>query len=258
VLIGLTNQVNIVLRAILATLVAAAAFTTVSSGALIVIGFQLLLIAYVIAFNRWSRQWYWGVRGGIAMYILLELNTTKFAAIRLAEMFAFNAGNVYTRQIMLETGLELMRNYPLLGYGPHRAWPLPHWFYKSSVDNYWIVLGGNFGIPALAAVGTAFIWAMCKVGGNRLRKGSDLYWVRVSWTVLMFGLILCLGTVYIWASILTMVYFVFGAGLFLLYASDADEEAAPASEPARPRGPVYTRFPNGARPGMARRPATAP
>ncbi len=246
VFVGLTNRAPFMVRLIVAGLLAFTCFTTVASGSLIVIFFQFLLILYTLTFNRWEKQWYWGLRGALVGYIILELNTTKFAGFTLAEKLAYSPGNVWTRQIMVDVGLDLMNRYPFFGYG-HRKWPLPSWMHKASVDNYWIVIGGGFGKPALFSALLAFVWAMLRVGGNRLKKGSDLYWVRISWTILLVGLMLCMGTVYLWGPILAIVYFMLGSGMFLMYAQEPDSDGEPpgdetAETSVRSR---YSRFPDG-------------
>lgn len=254
-LLALANHVNITLRWLLACLTGLGAVTTVSSTAVMMLGAQLMLIVYALSFHWASWQWRLATRGGVAAYILMELNTTKFAFITLAEKLAFSPGNVYIRQLFIEIGMDLMRQYPVFGYG-FRRWPMPHWFKLSTVDNYWMVLGGSFGIPTLVFAAVAFLHPMIFAGGTqlrgpgrggRLRKGSDLYWCRIAWTAMLAALILSLGSVYIWGPITVIVYMLLGSGLFLMYAEEPDAEGTPVTGTARParRGTAYTRFPGG-------------
>lgn len=244
--LGMTNRLSLGKRCLGGFLIAFATACSLSSGPLGSIIFQSALIGYAILFHSVPAQWKIAQRGGLLLYVILELNTTKAAFFALAEKISYSSHNAYTRQIMISTATDLMARYPLFGWGL-RSWPLPYWMrYSSSIDNYWAVLGGGFGIPTILSVLAAFIWPMIRAGGNRLRKGSDLYWVRVSWTIQMMGMIIVLATVHLWGPLTTIVYMMLGAGMFLMNATEPDEtNAVAAVQPSRPRGPVYTRFPQG-------------
>lgn len=252
--LGMRNRVPAATRYVVTALLIAAVVFSVSSGALMTTLLQLGLAGYAILFHGLKKQWKlfnWGLLAG---YVLLELNTTKFAFFTLAEKVAFSAHNAYTRQIMVNAGIGLVERYPLFGYGL-RSWPLPYWMrYSASIDNYWLVLAGNFGLPTFVAAFSAFLVPLFYVGGNRLRKGSDLYYIRLSWTFLIASLLLSLATVYLWDVLTTIVYMMLGAGMFLMYASEPDAQAAPAEAPAPRRR--YTRFPD--RPPVTARPPLKP
>ncbi|MCA8882258.1 MAG: hypothetical protein KDA50_00660 [Rhodobacteraceae bacterium] len=242
--LSLTNHVSLSLRLIGTALVIFGTFCSLSSGPLLTTVFQLALIAYAVMFQKLNNQWKLLTRVSAVLYVILELNTTKIAFFTLAEKLAFSGHNAYTRQIMVKVGTDLMGKYPLFGYGLRR-WPLPYWMqYSNSIDNYWLVLGGNFGIPTLASVLSAIFVPMFTLSKNPLTKGSDLYWIRVSWTILMLGTVLVLATVHLWGNLTTVIYMMLGSGMFLFYAKEPDAEAEAAETPEpQPRGPVYTRFP---------------
>lgn len=237
------NHMSFVTRSVVTLAIMTTCVFSVSSGALIVMAFQVGMIGYTLMFASLKKQWKIFLWGALILYVILELNTTKVVFIRLAEMVAFSPGNAYTRQVMIDVGLDLMWANPILGYGPW-PWPLPHWMIRwgSSIDNYWLVIAAAYGLPAFISVMTAIVHGVVKVGGDRLRKGSDLYYCRLAWSFLMVGLILGLATVFIWASLLSVVYMLVGAGMFLMYATEPDAEAVPDTAPAR-SGARYTRFP---------------
>ncbi len=246
--IGLTNHVSLGKRLLVGTLIVIAAFTSVSSGSLLVIMFQMLLIAYAWGLHRFDWQWRALLWVAAIGYVLIELNTTKPAPIRIAEALALSRGTVWARELQFEAGIEIVQRYPIFGWGVRPLPNLPHYMHSSSVDNYWLVLAFGFGIPAFAAAITAFIWAMIFAGGKRFRKGSDLYYVRVSWTILLIGVCLAIGTVHIWSTVQPMVYFMLASGLFLFYANEPD--AAPVAPTiAETRRRSYTRFPADRVPG---------
>lgn len=246
------GHLNPVIRVLGAIFVIAACVSSVSSGPLIMISFQTLMIGYAIVFYKMKLQWKLFLWTSLVGWILLELNTTKIAFFRLAEMLAFSPGNAYTRQIMIDVGIGLVKRFPLLGQGPG-PWPLPHWMrYSSSIDNYWLVLAGAYGMPAFLAAMTAIVYGLVKAGGDRLKKGSDLYWCRLSWSFLMVSLMIALATVFVWASLLAVVYCMVGAGMFLIHANEPDAAEEPEAETSGRRPLVYTRFPDKRKGGRAR------
>ena len=245
--LGMHNRVPATTRYVVTGLLLLAVLFSVSSGALMTSVLQLGMVGYAVMFHGFKDQWKLMNRALLVGYVLLELITTKFAFFTLAEKVAFSSHNAYTRQVMVDTGIKLVGQYPLFGYGL-RSWPLPYWMrYSTSIDNYWLVLAGSFGLPTFLAAFTAFLVPLFFVGGKRLTKGSDLYYIRLSWTFLMAALLLSFATVHLWDVLTSIVYMMLGAGIFLMYATEpstktAQQEAGDDAARA-PKRPVHTRFP---------------
>ncbi|WP_138470107.1 hypothetical protein [Poseidonocella sp. HB161398] len=241
---GLANRRGLALRVLVSGLAALSAFMSVSSGAVLVIGLQGMLILYALAFHSQPWQWKLATRAALASYLVLELATTKAAFISIAGKLAFSSQNVWLREVILEKGMTQIAKTPLLGIGANRLPGLPYWM-SGSLDNFWLATAVMYGMPTMLACLTIFVWPMFRAGGGRLRKGSDLYHARVSWTFLLIGLTLSLATVYIWESVQTAIYFMVGAGMFLFYAQepgeDGEDEEAPKGRGARRKRLPYSR-----------------
>lgn len=241
---GMTNHVSFAQRFIVACLIAAAAFMSVSSGAVLVIGLQAIIIMYGVMLHNQPWQWRTLTKIAVVGYAFLELMTTKIAFIAVAGKLAFDSTNVWLRETIYNVGMDQIARTPIFGFGVNRL-PLPHWM-SGSLDNYWLATGVQYGLPTMVSCLVLFFWPMFRAGGKRFRKGSDLYYVRVSWTILLVGLALSLATVYVWDTVQSMIYLMLGSGMFLFYANEPEDgEAVADSEPVVPRQKRYTRFPAG-------------
>lgn len=250
---GLSNTVGLFRRTVVAMLVALAAFTSVSSGAILVVGFQGLLMLYGLMFHNKPRQWRTLMILAAILYLALELQTTKFAFFALSEKLAFDSWNVYVRGVLYDAGMDQISKTPIFGWGYNRLPALPYWM-TGSTDNYWLQIAVSHGLPGFFSAFALVIYSTIFAGKNgNFRKGSDLYYARVSWVILMVGLTLSLTTVAIWAEVQSMVFFMVGLGQFLFDAREPDETAEIEAEktPATRARPAYTRFPPGLRPGDA-------
>lgn len=242
--LGLTNHVPLGKRILVGAGIGIATFLSISSGPFLSLNFQGMLVLYTWATYKHPAQWRNLIIFTVISYTILELNTTHFGLFALASKLAFNSGTAYIRAILFEYGIDQVMRTPIFGLG-YKRMPLPV-FMTGSVDNFWLLLAVVHGLPAFLALFFAFIWSMIKAGGGRFVKGSDLYYLRVSWTFLLIGLTLSLATVAIWSEVHSMVMFMFGAGQFMMFAREPVPEAQNEATEDLPPKNRYTRFPKGA------------
>ena len=253
---GLTNHVSLFKRIVVAALIGVAAFTSVSSGAVLAAGFMGMLMLYTMVLHKNPDQWRMFMWSALAVYVLLEVNSTKFAFMALAEKLAFDPWNVYIRGLLYNAGIEQVMKTPILGFGYNRLPALPRWM-TGSMDNYWLQQAVSHGILGFVLPFATFLYAILRAGRNGFTKGSDLYYVRLGYGFALTGLVLSMTTVAVWAEVQSLIFLALGMGQFLFYAREPDEAAEPvAPPPRRPAGPAYTRFPEGRSPDPGARPAT--
>lgn len=142
------------------------------------------------------------------------------------------------RRILLNYGMAQVWRTPIFGAYGFR-WDLPPWM-SGSLDNYWLGLAVNYGIPTFASQLIAFIGAMNVIGRKEAPLDSRFARARLAWITTIISASLALATVYVWNEIASFIFFVFGAGIWMMYA-DAEEVASTSPEPKR--SPIrYTRF----------------
>lgn len=243
---GGTNQYSLSNRVLVSILIVIAVFTSVTSSAVLAIGLMGMLMLYTMVMHANPNQWRIFLWGTLALYVVLEISSTKFVFVAISEKLAFSTWNVYIRGLLFNAAIEQIKQTPILGFGYNRLPQLYHWM-TGSVDNYWLMQAVAFGVPGFLLPFAAFLQAIVYAGRNGFTKGSDLYYVRLAYGFTLTALTFAMATVHIWAGVQSLIFMVLGMGQFLF---TAQEQAAQDPSPVRQRaaGPVYTRFPP-ARPG---------
>jgi hypothetical protein len=107
---------------------------------------------------------------------------------------------------------------------------------SGSIDNYWLVVAMRNGLPAFALLVSGYLWGLWKVCRKPLGDDVALLALRQGWAICFVGLTFTLCTVHIWTAIYSYVFFLFGAGMWILAPQEApasktqnNPEASPLS-----------------------------
>jgi len=233
---------NLLRVAIILGFVGAMTFMSLSSGAVLSVGFQIGLIVWgIVTKNRWLLL-AGCVVGGV---VFLELASNRGFVSIFISTFAFDGVSAWTRITQWEYGTAEVMRYPIFGKGLSSEWVRPSWLHTSSIDNYWLVVAFRHGLPAIAAQLAAIgfiVWTITKAGP--LSEDSDK--IRTGYLIVMVGVCFSLATVHIWDSNVIFFFFYLGAGLWLIDPAagqpDTTQPDDDAAAPARART-IYTRFP---------------
>ncbi len=216
-------------------------FLSLSSGPFLAMVIQFMLIVWLRVMRNVERPWMVLTILCVALYAVLEVASNGSALYYIISKLAFNSATANVRRILLDYGIDQVMVTPIFGIF-NRPWNLPPWM-TGSLDNYWLGLAVAYGFPTFASLFSAYLLAVVAIARRNFPKGSALDRARIAWVTTMIGAILTLGTVFIWSEIASFMFFFFGAGLWMLDAEVATEDAAaPEPEPERPRGPQYSRF----------------
>ncbi|MEX0351338.1 MAG: O-antigen ligase family protein [Paracoccaceae bacterium] len=245
VLVGLRNHLPAAVRLVWSGLVIGAVFCSVSSGPFLATLMQGIILLYDRIFRSVQARWRILIWGGTVGYVILDLLSNRPAYFAVLERLAFNSYTAGVRRTLLEYGVAQIGRTPIFGVG-FGSWSLPEWM-TGSLDNYWLQMALIYGLPALIAVGGGVVLMMILVGRRPYPLGTDLANCKMAWMTTMTSLGFTLATVAIWSEMMSAVYFIFGAGVFLMSASineedEAETEPEPEPDPVRSR---YTRFPKG-------------
>lgn len=152
----------------------------------------------------------------------------------------FSPGTAYWRAAINEFGMNNVWANPFFGLGLN-DWVRPEWMHTSSVDNFWLLMAMRYGIPGFVLVLTGYAIALWQVGRWSLGEDQVLLNLRRAWVFTFACLAFTLFTVHVWAEIYALVFFLLGAGIWLLDATPRGEAVEVASPHLRAPAPT-TRF----------------
>ncbi len=256
-------------RYITSIVIAICCFSALSSGAILALAGQFFLICWYVVFRNVNGRW-WILFGlFVVVYVAIDLLSTRTPIQVFMSYATFSAHNAYWRMIILEWGIKNVIGdathgvpaAPWFGIGLN-DWIRPDFMHSGSMDNFWLVNAIRFGLPGLVLLAAGYLYMLFRIGLRDMGNDIELQRLRRAWMFTFAGLTFTLSTVHVWTTIFSFVFFVFGAGVWMLTAALKGEDGAAetASQPETPpeRGPRYTRYP--ARPSVsagAGRPAVA-
>ncbi|MEO8529931.1 MAG: O-antigen ligase family protein [Deltaproteobacteria bacterium] len=212
--IGLRQRVTLVGRILVAGLILAAVFFSVSSGAFLAAMFQIGLIAYGIVTQRIRTRWIILLSVLFVIYVVAEYISSRPALFVLVEKIAFDAWNANYRKLIFEYGVQQVQMTPVFGVGIGE-WAHADWM-TNSIDNYWLGMAIQFGLPALFFLGVAVVSAIWLAARRRFDPEEEVSDQRLAWIFTFISISLTLATVFIWSDASSAIYFVFGAGIWML------------------------------------------
>ncbi|MEO5953666.1 MAG: O-antigen ligase domain-containing protein, partial [Chloroflexia bacterium] len=151
------------------------------------------------------------------------------------------------RAIIFDWGMKNVWGSPFVGIGMN-DWVRPSYMTSGSMDNFWLVMAVRYGIPGFLLLATGYALAVFRILRRDFSTDIVLAQIRRAWVFTFLGLSFTLSTVHIWTNIYSFVFFMFGAGMWLISAEPQDSSASAnqagvESTQGLPRSP-YTRFSN--------------
>ncbi|PTX57936.1 hypothetical protein C8N43_2611 [Litoreibacter ponti] len=232
-LFGLPDS-SLAFRILAATAGVISSFLALSSGAFLSIILQLFLIGWALSFGTARRSWMTLALICLSAYVLIDIASNR-SPIRVFFSYAtFSAHNAYWRGIIFEWGMVNVWQNPVFGLGL-KEWVRPAFMHSGSMDNFWLVVAVRYGLPGFALLAAAYLFGMARIACAKLPSHLEGY--RIGWLICFTGLTFTLCTVHVWTSVFSFVFFLFGAGFWML--KDQSEEAQPETVP---RFLPYSRF----------------
>jgi hypothetical protein len=232
-------------RYLSSVIVAGCGFLALSSGALMAIVLQISLILWSSIFAKVKWRWWLLVALFGLAYVVVDALSNRDPLRVFMSYATFSAHNAYWRGIIFEWGMKNIWANPIYGIGLN-DWVRPWYMYSGSMDNFWLVMGVRYGIPGFVLLAAGYAWAIFLVMRRNFEASALLTQIRRAWVFTFLGLSFTLTTVHVWTNIYSFVFFMFGAGMWLIKAeptptADPETNLAPQSTVAG-RGLVYSRF----------------
>jgi hypothetical protein len=162
----------------------------------------------------------------------------------------FSAQTGYWRIAIFEWGMINVWDNPIFGIGLN-DWVRPEWMHSSSVDNFWLLMTMRYGIPGFVFLAVGYLIGLIRLIWCDLQHDQQLLMLRQAWVFTFLGLSFVLFTVHVWGNMYSFVFFMFGAGVWMLDAkpSSESENTSPKSVSndyqKLTHAPTLDRFANG-------------
>jgi O-antigen ligase len=227
-----------------ALLVCVGVICSVSSGAILPMILQIGLLFWAWAFSSIRRRWII-LCGIIAVcYVVVDMLSNRTPVTVFLSYAALSKETAYARINIFEWGMNNVWKNPYFGIGMNE-WERPSWK-SGSMDNFWLLTTVRYGIPGFLLLGSAYLLPVWAAMRRDLGDSGPTWQFRRAWVFLQVGMILTLCTVDVWSTALSYVFFLFGAGAWLVSAQpDATSTRETADQVAmlpRHPGTSYTRF----------------
>ena len=215
--VALQDMTGGVRRYVSSALIAGAGFLALSSGALLAISAQIALILWAAIFAKVTWRW-WLLLGLFAVaYVIIDIFSNRTPIKVFMSYATFSAHNAYWRSIIFEWGMKSVWIHPLYGIGMN-DWVRPWYMHSGSMDNFWLVMAVRYGIPGFVPLALGFIIAIARIMRRDFAGDAMLILFRRAWVFTFLGLSFTMSTVHIWTNVYSFVFFMFGAGMWLITA----------------------------------------
>jgi hypothetical protein len=197
-------------------------FFSLSTGALLAFVMQCAFIAWESVMAPNPKRWRLFAWGSLAGYVLIDLLSNRTPFHVLVDYATFSSGSAYNRILIWQFGTENIYANPVFGIGLN-PWEKPRWM-SDSVDNFWLLLTMQYGLPFMMMFGGALFLILRRLSRQELPDRAD--WAcRAGYLTSAGGIVLAGGTVHYWQTMFAFVLFVFGMGVWMI-TGGARAEAA--------------------------------
>lgn len=241
VFVALKDSLSTTTRYAGSAVVAFCVFLSLSSGALLALVLQLILIVWATVFARMRRRWYLLLGVTAVLYVMIDLLSTRSPVEVFMSRATFSAHNAYWRSQIFEWGMKNVWANPIFGLGL-RDWVRPWYMFSGSMDNFWLHQAVRNGIPGFLLLASGYLLGLAQVMRRDFSTDPRLRQLRLGYVFVILGLTFSLSTVAIWTNMFSFVFFFFGSGMWFISAQPAGVSApAPAEVPRRGIGAIPRR-----------------
>jgi len=233
-----------------------ASFFSLSSAAILVFGMQMSLITMEFFTRKIPRRLTLFTVGGTGLIIFLETASNRGAIGLIASYLTFSAHTAYYRILQWNFTIDDVMRHPIFGTR-WSEWTRPYWL-TDSIDNNWLYIAFENGIPAILALFALYLVIFLKVLKNaRATKDMSLRGLEMGWIIAAISLFLGGWTVTFFGKMTPYFALFLGMGSALsrmpatIEQPDTPPEADPADAQTRNTRSRYTRFSGSTPPARA-------
>ncbi|MFS2153231.1 O-antigen ligase family protein [Rhizobium sp. Rhizsp42] len=200
-------------RCVLAGTVALATMCAISSGPLLGVALQCMLIAWKRLADRIGLQVVWSTTLLLyaAAQIICWVTGRSLLTVTISRL-TFDPMSYWFRNLIWEYGWSSVLTNPWLGTGLNE-WARPSWM-PSSIDNIWLYFAVKHGLPASFLLALSVICCLLLVG---LKRGLDCKHkdYRCAYLVTVISCCLVGLTVHFWDGAYVLMFCILGSGIWI-------------------------------------------
>lgn len=201
-----------------ASVVLAATFASVSSGALACAVVQIILTIWDKITTTIANRWRLFTILIVFCYFVVDLLSNRTPIRVFLHRLTFSADTAYNRLIIWEWGTKHnVAHHPWIGIGKG-DWVKPGWMHSSSMDNFWLVNMVRYGLPSFALLALAIL-SLFYLANRNSETDDETAKIKRGWIFSLIGLIIAGCTVHFWNSLYIWFFFLLGSGGWIAYYS---------------------------------------
>lgn len=234
---ALQPTAGLVKRGAIAAVVLAATFFSLSSGAIVSFVIQGACIGWDVLFRRVFRNhWKIFLLLVVSTYVFLDIASNRSPFHLLVDYATFSSSTAYYRIIIWRWGIDNVWANPVFGLGLGiSGWDRASWMH-GSIDNFWLMIAMQYGVPAFLMMAGAIVLIMYRMGKMALADPVDRAY-RTGYLVALAGIIVAGGTVHYWQTMLAFFMLLVGSGMWMITggAPEVAQRVTARSGDDRPR-----------------------
>lgn len=238
--VGMKGLMSDARRTTLAIVSAFCALLSLSSGALLAVALQILLIGWAFALRNVRTRWLVLLGLFAFAYVAVDLVSNRSPYKVFLTYATFSSGTAYWRSLILEWGLYNIGQHPVFGIGLN-DWVRAPFMYSPSIDNFWLIVAMRYGVPAFIFIVSGYVWSLWRIGMRDFDADPILWQFRRAWVFSFVGLSFTLVTVDVWGVMYSFVFFIFGSGMWFMTATPGEGIATAETEAPDPHALRYRR-----------------
>jgi O-antigen ligase len=199
----------------------AATFFSLSTGAFLAVGTQILLTGYEFITRTVKARWKILITLCVITYIVIDLLSNRSPFEVFVSYMTFDQSTSYNRVRIWNFGTAQIWRTPLFGIGLTGDWIRP-WWMSPSMDNFWLVLAVRYGLMAFILFAAGCIFLLRDVGKAQIKDPAVIN-IRLGWMFAIISIFVAICSVHLWSATFCFFMFVLGAGTWI--ADYSDEEA---------------------------------
>jgi len=224
-------------KAIFAKLAAAglmvgAAGFSVSSGPLAAIATQLILMVWDGVSRSIAYRWRIFAATALAFYLVIDLLSTRTPFHVIVTYLTFNSSSSYNRILIWRYGSAEVWRHPVFGIGLG-DWERPS-FMSSSMDNFWLVIAVQHGLPGFFMFAGAVVLIIKGLSQLNIRD-PKIQAQRAGILVSLGGLIVAGCTVHYWNAVYCSFMFLLGSAVWMIEQEPAKNTLPAPTRDLQPR-----------------------